>query len=126
MAAPPGRPQTSLADAHHLHVRTVVALQELEQVPGDGSLYAPSDLAWALAIAPAAGGVGARCRVVAQPHQGHGVQRPVELAVTATVQSVTGDLPRGGRDRAHAGQGSKRRLRPQPASMRPAQAPGRR
>jgi hypothetical protein len=72
---------------------TVIALQELEQVPGDGSFHAPSDLAWALAIAPAAGRVGTRGWVVAQPHQRHGMQRPVELAITAAVQPVTGDLP---------------------------------
>ena len=106
-----GRP-TLLADAHDLHVRTVIALQELEQVPGDGSFHAPSDLEWALAIAPAAGRVGTRGWVVAQPHQGHGMQRPVELAITSAVQPVTGDLPRGRRDRCDTGQDSKRRLRP--------------
>ena len=62
---------------HDLQWRLVVALEEFEQLPGDGPLGAPPDLSQALALRPPARRIGAGCRVLAQPDQGHGVaQRP--------------------------------------------------
>jgi len=62
-----------------------VALKELEQLPSNRSLQAPPDVADALALRPAAGGVGPRFYVVAQPRQHNRVQRAVELPVTRAV-----------------------------------------
>ena len=51
------------------------------------------DVADALALRPAAGGVGPRFYVVAQPRQHNRVQRAVELPVTRAAQPVAGDWP---------------------------------
>jgi hypothetical protein len=45
----------------------IVALKQLEQLPGDHPLQAPPDLADTPALSLSAGGVGASLRVVAQP-----------------------------------------------------------
>src|SRR5829696_6968400 len=94
--------------------RSVVALKKPKELPGNSLLQASPDVAEALALGRAPSGIGARVGVVAEPGHHHGVERPVELAVTGAVQPVAGDLPGGRRDRAGSGQGSERRLRPQP------------
>jgi hypothetical protein len=43
----------------HVDCRSVVAFKELEELSGDGSLQASPDVAGALALGPAAGGIGA-------------------------------------------------------------------
>lgn len=72
----------------HLHAVRDAALQELEQLSGDRPLHAAADVAGALAL-DAAGGVGARLRIVAQPGDRDGVQRAAELPVPTPVDSLS-------------------------------------
>ena len=65
--------QALLGDPQHLHGRALVVFQQLEQLPGDGSLQAPPDLPDALALSPPPGGVGAGGGVTAQPGHHDGV-----------------------------------------------------
>jgi hypothetical protein len=87
--------------------RLVVALKQLEKLAGDGSLQAPANIPGALALQPSPSGVAAAAGVVAEPSQHDGVQRPVELPIAATVQSMPGDLPRRRGNRVDPGQGGK-------------------
>ncbi|HEX8862152.1 MAG TPA: hypothetical protein VGC06_24250 [Actinomycetes bacterium] len=73
--------------ADHFHGRVVAAFQELEQLPGDGPLQAPADVAGTLTLGRASCGVGTAVMVIAEPHH-HGVSRPVELLVTGAVQPM--------------------------------------
>jgi hypothetical protein len=79
--------------------RAVVAFQQLEQLPGDGPLQAPTDISDALALGSAPDGVGPGSWVIAQPGQHDRVQSAVQLAVARAVQPMPGHLPGGGRDR---------------------------
>jgi hypothetical protein len=72
------RPSRHLDD---FHARVVVAFQQLEQLPGDGPLQAPTDISDALALGSAPDGVGPGSWVVAQPGQHDRVQSAVRLAV---------------------------------------------
>ena len=56
------------------------------------SFEAAADLAAGFAFGEASGGVGLGFGVAAEAGQGDGVQRPVELAVAATVEPVPGGL----------------------------------
>jgi hypothetical protein len=67
--------------ADHLDRWSVVALKELEELPGDRPLQASPDVAGALAFGGAPGGVDAGVGVVAEPGHHHGVQGTVELPV---------------------------------------------
>jgi hypothetical protein len=60
----------------------VVTFKELEQLPGHRPLQASPDLAAALALGRAPGGVRAGGWIITEPSHHDGVQRPVELAVT--------------------------------------------
>jgi hypothetical protein len=66
----------------------VVALQQPEQLAGDDAAQAPLGVASGLALSGAAGQVGASVGIDAQAHQQDGVQRAVELAVAAALDSL--------------------------------------
>jgi hypothetical protein len=68
------------------------------QLAGDDASQAPLGVASAFALGRSAGHVGAGVGIDAQAHQQDGVQRAVELPVTAPVEPVAGHLPGGGRD----------------------------
>src|SRR6516165_8153569 len=65
---------------------------------GDVTLEAADDLFLSQALFAAPGDVGAGGRVGAHPGDDDPVQGVVGLAVTAGVEPVAGDFPRGGRD----------------------------
>jgi hypothetical protein len=71
-----------------LDAGSVVAFQQLEQLPGDDASEAPRGVAAALALGGAPGQVGAGVGVGAQAHQQDGVQGAVELPVAAAVDSL--------------------------------------
>ena len=58
--------------------------------------------------------------VAAHPGDGDGVQGPVEVAVAAAVESVSGPLPAAGFQRGGAGQGGEGGLAADPAAVGPA------
>jgi hypothetical protein len=67
---------------------SVVAFQQSEQLAGEDAPEAPLGVAAALALGGAAGHVGAGVGIDPQAHQQDGVQRAVELAVAAAVDSL--------------------------------------
>jgi hypothetical protein len=71
-----------------LDAGVVVAFQQPEQLAGDDAPQAAFGVAPALALGGAAGHVGARVGIGAQPHQQDGVQGAVELPVAAAVDSL--------------------------------------
>jgi hypothetical protein len=98
-----GRALSAECPSRHLddlHAGAIVAFQELEELPGDGSLDAPPDLSAALALGSPASGIGAGLRVITQPHQRDRVQRPVEPPVATAVQPVAGTQLVRSRDRS--------------------------
>jgi hypothetical protein len=70
---------------------------------GELALKAAHRFPPALAIGPLALQVVLRAGVATALHEGHRVQRQVELAIAAAIETMTLHLPRAGRDRRHAG-----------------------
>jgi hypothetical protein len=68
----------------------VVALEQLEELPGDDALQASPDLAGGPALGGPAGSVGAGQWVIAQAGLGDGVQGAVELPVPGPVRAGDG------------------------------------
>lgn len=93
------------------------ALEEPEELPRDSSFQASFDFASALSFGRASGGVGAGRDVVLQPGEHHRVQGPVELAIAAAVEPMSGDLPGARRDGGDAGQRGERGLAAQPSAV---------
>jgi hypothetical protein len=66
--------------------------EEFVDAACDVSFEAASDLSGGFAFGESSGGVGAGFGVAAESAEGDGVQRPVELAVAASAESVAGGL----------------------------------
>src|SRR4051794_34438640 len=80
---------------------------EREHLTGDVALHAANGLELGMAIGDALGNVGLRPGLGPKSADGDDVQGAVGGPITAAVQAVAGGLAGGGRDRAHAAQGSK-------------------
>jgi len=94
-------------------------LEELEQPAGEVTLQASLDLSWRLALGGAAGDVGACWGVVGHARQDDGVQSPVELPVTTTVEAVADDLARRRLNRGGPAEHGESGLRTEPTRVRP-------
>ena len=71
-------------------------LEESPDAPGEEALDAADGFAFGLAFGDSAGDVGAGGWVAALLGDGDEVERPVELAVAATVEAVAGLVLSGG------------------------------
>jgi hypothetical protein len=71
-------------------------LEESPDAPGEEALDAADGFAFGLALSDSAGDVGAGGGVAALLGDGDEVERPVELAVAATVEAMPGLVLAGG------------------------------
>src|SRR6266487_4040760 len=67
--------------AEDLGAGLIAAFEKFEQLPGDETLEAPSDLARALALSGASGGVSTGVGVVAESGHDDDMERAVALAI---------------------------------------------
>ncbi len=71
--------------AEDLGAGLIAAFEKFEQLPGDETLEAPSDLARALALSGASGGVSTGVGVVAESGHDDDMERAVALAIPGSV-----------------------------------------
>jgi hypothetical protein len=79
------------------------SLEEAKQPPSQKAFETPANLAIGSSLRLTPGHVAPRFLVVRQTAEDDGVKRTIEQPITAPVEAVAGDLPRGGRQRRGSG-----------------------